>query len=194
MSFLNFMGSGRKSAAPARPVATTGKADTAHIHAHITNPSRKPSVDSLASVFHDRRQSSRAPTDMPSSHAGPPRPPSMSSTSALETESSTGRHPRGTAVYTNALTSASSSLSSLIDSVENVHFSSSPTLRKTVSHPHSGVPPSNKASSSLEQEWSEVENDSSDDDDFDGPNDGGPVPETADKRKTQGYARYNNFK
>jgi hypothetical protein len=183
MSFLNFIGSGRKQAATVRPVATTGKADTAPIHAHITNPSRKPSIDSLASASQGRRQPSRALTDVPSSHSQSPRVPSRSSTSALEMGSSTGRRPRGKVLYTPALTSTSSSLSSLVDTIDSVHISSSPkNLPGTDPHPP------NKASSSLEQEWSEVENDSSDEDDFVVPKGGSSVLVTADKGKDQRYA------
>ncbi|EKM75975.1 hypothetical protein AGABI1DRAFT_94441 [Agaricus bisporus var. burnettii JB137-S8] len=182
MSFLNLLGSGRKPPASARPAATTGKADTAPIHAHITNPSRKPSIDSLASTFRGRRQPSRALTDVASSHTEPPRAPTRSSTNVPEPRSSTDWRPRGGAVYESAHTSASSSLSSLADTIDSVHSSSSRENLPAESHSTSKTSdPLKKAPSPLEQEWSEVEDDSSDEDDFVKSSGEGSVVGTEDK-------------
>ncbi|KAF7782878.1 hypothetical protein Agabi119p4_2254 [Agaricus bisporus var. burnettii] len=173
---------GRKPPASARPAATTGKADTAPIHAHITNPSRKPSIDSLASTFRGRRQPSRALTDVASSHTEPPRAPTRSSTNVPEPRSSTDWRPRGGAVYESAHTSASSSLSSLADTIDSVHSSSSRENLPAESHSTSKTSdPLKKAPSPLEQEWSEVENDSSDEDDFVKSSGEGSVVGTEDK-------------
>lgn len=190
MSLLNLIGGSRRQAAPARPTTTTGKADTVSIHAQISNPSRQASIDSLAPASHSKQRPSRAQTDL-TPHVEP-RDISSRSTTSPDKKPSTGWLSGSTRILPSSSlrSSPSASQTSLVEPHDDEIYQHSSPRTSSQSKSRSGSRKSvlhRKASSSLEQEWMEVGNYSSDEDDFVKARREGSLPTEIDKGKNRGY-------
>lgn len=147
MSFLNLIGGGRRTPAPAQPTAPT--ASTKSVHAQMSLPSRKDTVDSSASSTRSNQRPSKA-------HTVSSEPPRPSRSSTLDSK----KHPRsGSPGF-----SPSSSEISLVETIDGEPTLQTPTNH---AHPNLGVTTfSLKVSPPLEQEWTNIDTDSSDEDGF----------------------------
>jgi len=145
MSLLNFIGGGRRTVAPSKPIAATANPEA--VHAQLSNPAQAAIGSSTPTVCSGKRPSR-------------PQPDSASFTTHLPTQSS-----RSSTVYNNVrpfrsnLSPAESQLS-LVESLDDETL-----LKEVPSHSVSSV---NflKAPTLLEQDWMDVEKDSSDEDVF----------------------------
>jgi len=146
MSLLNFIGGGRKTVVPSKPIVATANPEA--VHAQLSNPSQQGAIGSSTPTVHSRNRPSHS------------QPASVSFTTHLPAQSS-----RSSTVY-NTLRPSRSNLSPAESQLSLVESLDDETLLKEVpSHSVSSV---NflKASTLLEQDWMDVGKDSSDEDVF----------------------------
>lgn len=160
MSLFNtLIGGSKRQPAPARPTATTAKADISPIHAQLSNPSTDSPLAPSNSNSNSRKRPSRAQTDL-SSYADNHRPqtvlPQSSASSVHKKQSTRWR----TGAFTPSLRS-SPSVTSLVEEPQENDAPSS-TARSSRSRGSNLV----RKPSTSEHEWMEVGDDDSSDDDF----------------------------
>ncbi|KAF5355125.1 hypothetical protein D9756_005711 [Leucocoprinus leucothites] len=154
MSFLNLISGGRRTPAPPQSTSATARVEAAR--AHLSQPSRQASIDSLAPAARSRNRPSRAQTDSASFSTQSSRSSAVPSTK----KPFVGGQGAGPSLPPSVSLSPAASELSLVDTLGD-----DTALQEAQSHSGTSIvfP---KAPTSLEQEWMEVENDSSDEDDF----------------------------
>jgi len=143
MSLLNFIGGGRKTVVPSKPIVATANPEA--VHAQLSNPSQQAAMGTSTPTLHSRNRPSHS------------QPDSVSFTTHLPTQSS-----RSSTVYSTVRPSKSNlspaeSQLSLVESLDDETL-----LKEVPSHSVNFL----KASTLLEQDWMDVGKDSSDEDVF----------------------------
>ncbi|KXN82655.1 hypothetical protein AN958_02332 [Leucoagaricus sp. SymC.cos] len=189
MSFLNLIGGGRRTPAPARPITATSNAE---VTSQLSNPTRQGSVDSLTPGGLDKKHPSRAQTDSVSltSRAASP---SRSSSTEPSKKPFIGRPSLSGATRILSSSLRSSPATSKVSLVETVGNESKPQPSLSQDGARLRMPsiPLAKASPSLEQEWMEVDKDSSDEDDFISDNDD-PASNEQSRKDDQKSSKHMN--